>query len=724
MQRNGHVETAATSPPPAAWLTLAGLKNTPAPARMGLSALLLGCVYVLLSTPAAYTSRPDTLAAIIWPAPAVAAALLWNLPYRQWPVFLVAVFLAMLFVGDADPLSVGADAAFSLLNVFEVALYAFLGRRLVCDKGHIDTTGKLARFIVLLPLLATALIAALGATIGMVTKHSSWTEEWRVMLVGNGLAVLVLLPALLSWCSGQARAAAQSTSPEKPGTALAAAVLCACLLAASALIAGFPSEVLRVLLSLVLVWAAIRGGLRAASLGILAAAAVGVGMAMAGYGPYSPARGEDGTWELQVDLAGLAVLSFFVAIAVHERQKLNLRLERARRFETMGFLTGGIAHDFNNILGAVGGYAELAVEREKAGLPVQAALEEVSAAVGRGKDLTEQILIAGRRGARTREAADLRDLIAEAVATVTPLLPPGVELAVKVPAAPVPVLAHRGQLTRAIMNLLRNASQAAAGKVELSLGAADTHAPAYAREADIVVGDVLDEDCVWLDVLDDGAGVAPQHIHQLFDPFFSSRSQRGASKGHGTGLGLAIVAGVAADHEGGVAVWSGHGRKTRFCLTLPLLLPVEDMPAKTVPALQATPEAPLGSGETAVVIAEDPVARERAEDALALLGFEPAGYAPPGAAGALQDPGPHAELLVWIVSPGAPDSQLAALRERAPGLPLIRCVPEGGEPGITQAAGVVTIAGSVDGPAWRQAIKMATGRSDSPPAQQEGNQTP
>lgn len=715
MQRNGHVEIASTNPAPGAWSIISGLKNTPAPARLGLTALLLACVYILLSTPAAYTSRPDTLAAIIWPAPAVAAALLWNIPYRRWPVFLLAVFLAMLFVGDADSLSLGADAAFALLNVFEVALFAFLGRRVVCDNGNIDTTAKLARFVFFLPLLATSLVAALGATIGMVTKHSSWIEEWRVILVGNGLAVLVLLPALMSWCSDQARAAAQPT--DKPANALAAAALCACLLAASALVAGFPSEVLRVLLSLVLVWAAIGGGLRAASLGILAAAAVGVGMAMAGYGPYSRAYGEDGTWELQVDLAGLAVLSFFVAIAVHERQKLNLRLERARRFETMGFLTGGIAHDFNNILGAVGGYAELAVEREKAGQTVQAALEEVSAAVGRGKDLTEQILIAGRRGARNREAADLRDLIAEAVATARPLLPHGVALEVRVPATPVPVLAHRGQLTRAIMNLLRNASQAASSKVELSLSAADTHAPAYARDADTVVGDVLSEGCAWLDVLDDGAGVSPRHIHQLFDPFFSSRSSQGGSKGHGTGLGLAIVAGVAADHEGGVAVWSGHGQKTRFCLTLPLILPVKEIPATN---LGAAP--PLGSGETAVVVAEDPGARERTEDALALLGFEPAGYAPSG----IQDLGGHAELLVWIASPGAPDSLLAGLRKRLAGVPLIRCVPEdkGEEPGITQAAGMVTIAGSVDGPALRQAVKMATGRSDSPPAQQEGNLTP
>jgi signal transduction histidine kinase len=55
------------------------------------------------------------------------------------------------------------------------------------------------------------------------------------------------------------------------------------------------------------------------------------------------------------------------------------------------------------------------------------------------------------------------------VALVTPLLPPGVRLGVEVPVTPVPVLVHRGQLTRAILNLLRNASQAAAGRVELRL---------------------------------------------------------------------------------------------------------------------------------------------------------------------------------------------------------------------------------------------------------------
>lgn len=736
MQRNAHAELAPVSPAkgttgPGGMLAMPALDDPANPFRLALLAVLLAFVYAVLSTPAAYTSRPDTLAAIIWPAPAVGAALLWSLPYRRWPFFLLAIFLSMMLVGDTDPLSVGADAAFALLNVFEVALYAFLGRRLVCEKGDIDSTRKLARFVFLLPLLATGVVASLGATIGAVTKHTAWLEEWRVLLVGNGLAVLVLLPALMAWCSRQARAA--GAPGDKPAVALAAAVAAAALMAASALLPGFPAEVLRALLSLVLVWAAISGGLRAASLGVLAAAAVGIGLAMADYGPYSASRGgEEGTWELQVDLAGLAVLSFFVGIAVTERQKLNLRLERARRFETMGFLTGGIAHDFNNILGAVGGYAELAVEREKAGLPVRAPLGEVAAAVARGKDLTEQILLAGRRGARTRQASDLRDLVSEAVALATPLLPPGVRLKVEVPVAPVPVLVHRGQLARAILNLLRNASQAAAGRVELRLTTAAGRLPAgYAREADTGVGDTLERDCAWLDVLDDGGGVAPAHVHQLFDPFFSSRSAdggKGHGKGHGTGLGLAIVAGVAADHAGGVAVWTGHGERTRFCLMLPLL---DQDQALQLPLVAPPP--PLGQGETVLVVAQDTEARERTEDALALLGFEPAGYDPaaiaasPGAPQSLQGLGEHAELLVWLDSAAANDSLLAALRRADPGLPLLRCTATHDAHGadnhavITQEAGVVTIAAALDGAALRQAVKMATGRSDSPPARQDGD---
>ena len=75
-----------------------------------------------------------------------------------------------------------------------------------------------------------------------------------------------------------------------------------------------------------------------------------------------------------------------------------------------------------------------------------------------------------------------------------------------------------------------------------------------------------------------------------------------------------------------------------------------------------------------------------------------------------------------------------ALRQAAPALPLVRCTaiePAGGEAVITHEAGVVTIAGTFDGAALRQAVKMAAGRSEAPPArpdndvdEEEGNPQP
>src|SRR5207253_8290705 len=75
---------------------------------------------------------------------------------------------------------------------------------------------------------------------------------------------------------------------------------------------------------------------------------------------------------------------------------------------------------------------------------------------------------------------------------------------------------------------------------------------------------------VRLRVSDGGAGIAPDVVAHLFEPFFSTKGV-----GQGAGLGLAMVASIAKDHDGWIECHSAPGQGTRFDLYLPRLLAPE-----------------------------------------------------------------------------------------------------------------------------------------------------
>ncbi len=629
--------------------------------------VLVAIMYYVIASPAARMNDGITLSAIAWPAPAPVIALLWLLPYRRWAGYLCAVLLSMLVVGDLDWLPLEIDFAFALLNVTQIALCAWLGKRHVAPDGNLDSMPRLIRFFLLVPVGAIVLIAVLGATIASHSMNTAWWQEWRVIMVSNGLAVLVLVPALLVW----SRAARHDTKEAAHASRLGALAGVMATIAAYSIATTLDTSevVLRVMLALILVSTAIYGGMKSASLTVGTAAVLGVGLTLLGLGPYSH-HGFESSWRLQVDLAGLALLSFFVATAVREKQQLAVKLERARRFESLGMLAGGIAHDFNNILGAVGGYAEMAEERAAPGSPVQEPLREVAAAVSRGKDLTEQILLAARRGDRMRAIIDLRGVLAEAVALARPLCPPGVTITLRLPDTPLTVFAHQGQITRAALNLVRNASQAARAAVGVSLDCGTL------RDANPQVGDTPDGPAVWFDVADDGAGIPAEHLPRLFEPFFSVRGA--GSKG--TGLGLAIVSGVAIEHDGGIEILTG-AQGTRFRFIMPAGAPAAPAASGSFPAPMANPAqlAPpllIGRGQRIMVVDDDQALRERCEDWLAELGFEPLGYADPREALADAPLAPD-ELFLLLTDFDMPqmtgDALALKMRSRLPSLPVILC---------------------------------------------------
>jgi len=152
------------------------------------------------------------------------------------------------------------------------------------------------------------------------------------------------------------------------------------------------------------------------------------------------------------------------------------------------------------------------------------------------------------------EARDLRELVQEAANAVSQLLKERqVNLEQQLPTEPAVALVDGDRFMQVIINLLSNASKFGASdspRVWLQLGSA---------------GDQLR-----VEVRDNGAGIPPEHIANIFDKFHQvGDQQRGKPKG--TGLGLPISQGIVQHHGGRIWAETHRGSGTSFIFTIPAL---------------------------------------------------------------------------------------------------------------------------------------------------------
>jgi two-component system nitrogen regulation sensor histidine kinase NtrY len=116
------------------------------------------------------------------------------------------------------------------------------------------------------------------------------------------------------------------------------------------------------------------------------------------------------------------------------------------------------------------------------------------------------------------------------------------------PGAIPPLGLDREQVKRALINLLDNAVTAVEGKGEIK----------------IVTSLDRSRGMVYLEVADDGCGLAPEVRARIFEPYFSTKQK------NGTGLGLTIVNQIVEDHQGYIRVRPNEPRGTKFVIELPL----------------------------------------------------------------------------------------------------------------------------------------------------------
>lgn len=232
---------------------------------------------------------------------------------------------------------------------------------------------------------------------------------------------------------------------------------------------------------------------------------------------------------------------------ITEMQRLQRTANRNDRMKELGEMAATVAHEIRNPLGGIRGYATL-LYRDLAN---QKNLQEMAGFVIEGtkslENLVSTILSYSKPVQILPQSLEMGAFLKQLgkFVRVDPAYPANVKLDIHVPQDPILAPADPEALKSCLLNLIYNACQAMpqGGLLTIALWK-------------------LDNTCQ-IAVTDTGVGIDPNHLQQLFSPFFTTKKK-------GTGLGLVEAQKIVQAHGGQLDVRSQLGRGSTFTVALPL----------------------------------------------------------------------------------------------------------------------------------------------------------
>ncbi len=237
-------------------------------------------------------------------------------------------------------------------------------------------------------------------------------------------------------------------------------------------------------------------------------------------------------------------------------------LMEASKQEGIGRLAGGIAHDFNNLLSIAMGSAELMRDA-----PDDAARHELIQAIlgacERGGELTRRLLSFARQSTLTPAVFDPREVVQTMTGLIRRAVAENIAIELTLGGSGWPIRADRNYFENAIVNLCVNARDAMPDGGVLRI-AVDTVTLDAAQITGLKTVALTPGRYVVVTVTDTGAGIDPNALETVFEPFFSTKPAA-----EGSGLGLSMVRGFAEQSGGAITVASEPGQGARFRLYFP-----------------------------------------------------------------------------------------------------------------------------------------------------------
>lgn len=228
---------------------------------------------------------------------------------------------------------------------------------------------------------------------------------------------------------------------------------------------------------------------------------------------------------------------------------MQAQLIRSERLASIGELVAGIAHEINNPLTGILVFSSLVNEHPKLDPELKDDLKTIVQETERCGKIVKGLLDFSRESLPQKRPSSINEIMDLALSLVEHQILFQDIAIIKEYAPNLPdIMLDPSQFEQVFINMLLNAGQSMAdgGTLHIRTGITeDGH-----------------HECMIIS--DTGCGIPPENLEKIFDPFFSTKENRG------TGLGLAVSYGIIHNHCGEICVQSEVGSGTTFTIKLPV----------------------------------------------------------------------------------------------------------------------------------------------------------
>ncbi len=263
------------------------------------------------------------------------------------------------------------------------------------------------------------------------------------------------------------------------------------------------------------------------------------------------------TWAYPVEKGGKVVGAVVSFIDTTERKRTQDVLQRTARLTTIGQIASGVAHEINNPLATIQACAE-SLENKLSTIDPESMpdynnfhdyLKMIRQEVNQCSQITSELLNLAREKPYTPKRTNLHRLIRNTlrlfeIQSRFELFSFQIDIKEDVPI----LMGDPDRLRQVLVILVENALEAMqeGGQIDISCWINETG------------------DQVFIEVSDDGPGIPADIADHIFEPFYTTKVERG------TGMGLAVAYKIIANHNGTITVDSKEVEGARFTITLPV----------------------------------------------------------------------------------------------------------------------------------------------------------